>query len=192
MEQLSFGPLLGGVWQVSYVVDDIEREMERWTRELGVGPFFYLPHFPIEEVVYRGNPSHADIDVAVAFSGSTCFELIRQNDRAPSIFRELIDSRGYGFHHWAVSTRAFDAELERREKSGTVVASSGRVSIGARTAFLDTNRSLGGMLEVAEVTPAMEEFFGMVHAASKTWDGSDPVRMLEPAPIQARPTHPTV
>jgi hypothetical protein len=63
VEQLSFGPLLGGVWQVSHVVEDIEREMERWTRELGLGPFFYLPLFPVEEVVYRGNPSQANIDV---------------------------------------------------------------------------------------------------------------------------------
>ena len=98
--------------QISYVVEDIEREMQRWTQELGVGPFFYLPHFPVEDAMHRGSPSHADIDVALAFNGSMCFELIRQNNHAPSVFRELIDSRGYGFHHWAVSTRDFDAELQ--------------------------------------------------------------------------------
>jgi hypothetical protein len=118
---------------------------------------------------------------AVTFSGSTCFELIRQNDGAPSVFREVIDSRGYGFHHWAVSTRAFDAELERREKDGAVIASSGRVTIGARVAYLDTSPPLGGMLEVAEITPAVEEFFGMVRAASVAWDGRDPIRVLGPS-----------
>src|SRR5262249_47537963 len=146
--QLSFGPLLGAIMQVSYVVEDIEREMKRWTQELGIGPFFYLPRFPVQDVVYRGNPAPVDIDVALAFSGSMCFELVRQNDRAPSIFRELIDSRGYGFHHWAVSTKDFDADLRHREKAGGVVASSGRVAVGARVAYLDTTASLGGMLEL--------------------------------------------
>lgn len=180
MEQLSFGPFLGGVMQVSYVVEDIEREMQRWTKELGVGPFFYLPRFPVEDVVHRGRSAHADIDVALAFSGSMCFELIRQNDRAPSAFRDVIDARGYGFHHWAVSTREFDAELRRRERAGAVVAASGRVVIGARAAYIDTMASLGGMLEIIEITPAVEEFFGMVHAASVSWDGRDPVRVLGP------------
>ncbi len=168
--------------QIAYVVEDIEREMRQWTQELGIGPFFYLPHFPFEDAVHRGGPSHADIDVALAFSGSMCFELIRQNNRAPSVFRELIDSRGYGFHHWAVSTREFDAELQRRERAGSVAASACRVTIGARTAFFDTTASLGGMLEVMEITPVVEEFFGMVQAASKSWDGSDPIRVLRPPP----------
>ena len=180
MEPLLFGPFLGQVMQVAFVVEDIEREMKRWTRELGVGPFFYLPHFPVEDAVHRGSPSHADIDVALAFSGSMSFELIRQNNRAPSVFREMIDSRGYGFHHWAVSTRDFDAELRRRESAGSGVASSCRVTVGARTAFFDTPASLGGMLEVIEVTPAVEDLFGMMSAASKSWDGSDPVRVMGP------------
>jgi hypothetical protein len=182
LEQTSFAPSPGAVMQVSYVVEDIQREMRRWTQELGIGPFFYLPHFPVENAVHRGNPSHADIDVALAFNGSMCFELIRQNNRAPSVFRELIDSRGYGFHHWAVSTREFDAEVRRRENAGGVVASSCRVTVGGRAAYIDMTASLGGMLEVIEMTPAVEEFFGMMLAASRSWDGSDPVRVLGPAP----------
>jgi Glyoxalase/Bleomycin resistance protein/Dioxygenase superfamily len=182
VEQLSFGPYLGAIMQVAYVVEDIEREMQRWTHELGIGPFFYLPHFPVADAVHRGRPSEADIDVALTFSGAMCFELIRQNNRAPSVFRELIDSKGYGFHHWAVSTKDFDAELQRKEKAGGVIASSCRVVVGARNAFVDTTASLGGMLEVIEVTPAVEEFFGMLRAASQSWDGSDPIRVLGPAP----------
>jgi len=167
--------------QASYVEEDIEREMQRWTRELGIGPFFYLPRFPVQDVLHRGSSAHADIDIALAFSGSMCFELIHQNDRAPSVFREVIEARGYGFHHWPVSTREFDTELPRWERTGAVVAASGRVVVGARTAYIDTMASLGGMLEIIEITPAVEEFFGMIRAASTSWDGRDPVRVLEPA-----------
>jgi hypothetical protein len=182
LEQLSFGPPLGAVMQISYVVEHIEREMRRWTQQLGIGPFFYLPHFLVEDAVHRGSPCHAEIAVALAFSGSTCFELIHQHNRAPSVFKETIDSRGYGFHHWAVSTREFDDELRQRESAGNVVASACRVGVGARAAFVDTTASLGGMIEVIEINPAVEEFFGMVQAASRSWDGSDPVRVLGPPP----------
>jgi len=170
----------GDVMQMSYVVDDIGRAMEHWTRALGVGPFFYLPHFPLLDARYRGEPTDLDIDLALTFSGPMCIELIRQNDGAPSIFREVIDARGYGFHHWAVATSTFDDDLARYQARGNHVASSGVAAIGARVAYLDTQAALGSMVELIEVTAAVDQFFGMVREAAQSWDGSAPVRSLGP------------
>ncbi|HEX4476271.1 MAG TPA: VOC family protein [Polyangiaceae bacterium] len=177
----SFPLPTGAVVQMAYVVDDIESAMAHWTRALGVGPFFHLPHFPLLDVRYRGEPSDLDIDVALTFNGPMCIELIRQNDGAPSIFREVIDTRGYGFHHWAVATSTFDVDLARYRARGNDVVSSGTVAIGARVAYLGTQDALGSMLEIIEVTPAVDEFFGMVREAAQSWDGSAPVRLLGPA-----------
>jgi hypothetical protein len=178
MDTLSYGLPLGAIMQVAYVVEDIEAEMDRWTRVLGVGPFFYIPHFPLQDVVHRGKPADIDVDVALACSGSICCELIRQNCRSPSPLREVVEARGYGFHHWAVGTRTFDQELARREKAGTRVASTGAAGIGARFAYLDTVTTLGGMVELIEITPAVDGVFSMIHAAAQTWDGRHPVRPL--------------
>jgi hypothetical protein len=181
MDKISFGVPARAVMQVAYVVEDIEREMDRWSRELGVGPFFYIRHFPLSEVKYRGEPSTLDVDVALAFSGSMCFELVRQNDKARSVFRDVLDARGPGFHHWAFWTHHFDSDLRRHESSGRRVAATGVAGVGARTAFVDTFATLGGMIELIEITPKVEEFFAMVRGAAASWDGRDPVRMLGPA-----------
>jgi hypothetical protein len=172
MAASSFQLPAGTIMQMAYVVDDIERAMEQWTRTVGVGPFFHMPHFPLLDIRYRGESSDLDIDVALTFDGPMCIELIRQNSGAPSIFREMIDARGYGFHHWAVATPTFDADLARYLARGNHIASSGVVGIGARVAYLDTHASLGGMLELIEVTAAVDEFFGMVHEAAQSRDGA--------------------
>ena len=124
MEKLSFGASLGAVMQVSFIVDDMERELWHWTQTLRVGPFFYLPHFPLADTQYRGSRIEIDLDVALAFSGSTCYELVRQNDDVPSPFREMVATRGFGFHHWAVPTRTFEADLRGHQKNGMAIVAS--------------------------------------------------------------------
>lgn len=178
METLSFGQPLGAIMQVAYVVDDMDRELEHWTKTLGVGPFFLFRNFQLLDAKYRGQPTDLDIDLALAFSGTMCFELIVQNDDAPSVYREVVERRGYGFHHWAVSTRTFDADVARHRAAGAALAFSGVAGVGARAGYMDTTATLGGMIELIEINPKVEEFFGMLHAAAKSWDGTDPVRVL--------------
>ena len=175
---LSFGQPLGAVMQVSFVVDDIEREVQHYARTLGVGPFFYFPHFPAIDSKYRGEPSQADFGLALAFSGSMCIELIRQNDDAPSPFREHVARRGFGMHHVAVSTRTFDADLERHLAAGMTAVGSAATAIGGRAVYLETPSSSGALLELIEMPPPVEQFFGRVHAAARSWDGSEPLRVL--------------
>jgi hypothetical protein len=176
MDRLSFGPLVGTVMQTSFVVGDIEREMENMTRTLGVGPFFYIQHFPLLEAEYRGNPISVDLDVALTFSGTMCLELVRQNDDKPSPFRELVARRGFGFHHFALSTRNFESALAEHESKGASVVASATVALGGRMAYLDGASQVGGLLEIIEFTPQVEEIFAMVHGAAQNWDGREPVR----------------
>ena len=55
---------------------------------------------------------------------------------------------------------------------------SGSVALGGRCAYLETTSGVGAVLELIEITPPVEDFFGMVHAAAQSWDGSEPVRRL--------------
>lgn len=178
MDLLSFGLPVGAVMQTAFVVDDIEREMAYFTRTLGVGPFFYLPRFPAIDAKYRGKPIEVDFSVALAFKGSMCFELVRQNDDTPSPFREVVAKRGFGIHHIAVSTRSFDADLQRFESEGLELVGAAATAIGGRAAYLAPKTGVVPQLELIEMTPPVEQFFGMLHAAAQNWDGKDPVRRL--------------
>src|SRR5262245_22758466 len=118
MSLVSFGQPDDGVIQMAYVVSDIHAAMHHWIDKLRVGPWFLLEHFTGVEPVYRGRPSTADVAIAMSFAGHMNIELIQPNDTAPSVYREIIERRGYGFHHWGVATWDFDAQVDKQRAAG--------------------------------------------------------------------------
>ncbi|MDB6092029.1 MAG: hypothetical protein JWN85_4813 [Gammaproteobacteria bacterium] len=172
-----FGQPLGGIMQVAYVVPNLREAMALWTSELRVGPFFLFENFQLDELQHRGRAATLHMSLACAYSGSMCFELIEQHDTEPSVYRDVIVSRGYGFHHWARSTQSFDADVRRYESSGAPLAMYGVATVaGARVAYMDAREKLGGMVELIELTPAIDSLFGAMKRAAEGWDGSHPIR----------------
>ena len=176
MALLNFGQPAGGIIQVAYVVENLERSMQDFSARLKIGPWFVSGPFVPSEGVYRGQRTHMRLTLAVGFCGHMSFELIEQHDDAPSVYREMIDARGYGFHHWGMPASNLDAEVERYRKLGYQPAFSDRSPLGYRVVYVDTTRDLPGMIELMEATPALETRYTEMHLASVGWDGSDPVR----------------
>jgi len=176
MTLLSFGQPDKGIMQMAYVVKDIRDAIREWTERLNVGPWFLLEHFTGIDPVYRGQPSRADITLAMSFAGHMNIELIQPNDSHPSVYKELIDKHGHGFHHWGVATADFKNDLKRYEAKGMEVAFRLGVPTGGEVAYLDTHGALPGFVELIETGPAMERAFGRFYGAALVWDGADPIR----------------
>jgi hypothetical protein len=176
MGQVGFGQPDDGVIQMAYVVADLRAAMEQWSRSLKVGPWFVLEHFSGLDPVYRGEPSRAEIALAMSFAGHMNIELIQPMNDAPSVYREVIERRGYGFHHWGVATWDFDAAVARYERAGHTLACQFAVPSGGRVGYMDTTAVLPGYTELIELGGAFEEVFGRFYRASLGWDGKDPVR----------------
>ncbi len=176
MGQVNFGQPDNGVIQMAYVVEDIHQAIEAWVTKLNVGPWFLLDEFTGIEPVYRGQPSAASVMLAMSFAGHMMVELIQERRKAPSVYRETIEKRGYGFHHWGVATTDFDESLKKYEAAGYGTAFLARVPTGGRIAYMDTTRDLPGMVELIELGAAFDEVFGRFHRASVAWDGKDPMR----------------
>ncbi len=176
----NWGQPLNGIIQVAFTVEDIAKSMDTLTKQLNIGPWFLIEHFSFEWLRYRGEPSEIDITIALANSGHMMFELIQQNDAKPSVYKEAIETMGYGFHHWAVAAPSaeYDATLADYQQQGFKLALECAVSVGGRAAYIDTLPGLPGMIELIEVTPSVETLFNHVHQASVGWDGSNPVRSL--------------
>jgi hypothetical protein len=107
MGLVGFGQPDDGVIQMCYLVPDIQAAMQTWVQKLRVGPWFLLDHFTGTDPQYRGQDSKADVSLAMSFAGHMNIELIQPNDEHPSVYREWIDRKGYGFHHWGRTTRDF-------------------------------------------------------------------------------------
>jgi hypothetical protein len=178
-ELLAFGQPPRGIMQIAYIVPDIHAALQQYSATLAIGPWFVFEHFPILDYHYRGEPRDIDITLAIGFSGSMSFELIQQNDAGESVYTEIRDRRGWGFHHWAVGCRDFDAEVEFYRRQGFEMALSGRAGVGARAAYMDTSAVLPGMVELIELDAPTEAFFNGLKTASDNWDGSDPVRLFK-------------
>jgi len=168
------------IMQLGYVVENLDEALEHWTQAMGVGPFFVMEGLEILDTRYRGQATDIDLTVALAYSGTMCVELIKQNDEEPSVYSELLERTGCGgFHHWAIGTEQFDEEVARYRSRGYDEAFSGKVAVGDQYAYMDTQEDLGGMIELIKLTPAVRELFGNIEAAAADWDGADPIRRPE-------------
>jgi glyoxalase/bleomycin resistance protein/dioxygenase superfamily protein len=166
----------GSFGQIAYIVEDLEATIKHWVEVLGIGPFFLIDSSIIENPRYRGEQTDLAITAALSYSGSMCVEIIQQSCDSASVYREVMDKRGPGFHHWGVMTEDFDNEIKRYEAIGYPLAFSGKVTIGGRFAYMDSYDDLGGMVELIELTPVVKELFEGLQAAAQDWDGNDPVR----------------
>jgi hypothetical protein len=176
MSLLNFGQPDDGVVQMAYVVEDIQRAMKQWAEQLKVGPWFLLEHFTGVDPAYRGRPSEADVAIAMGFAGHMMIELIQPNNDAPSVYREVIDQRGYGFHHWGIASKDFDRDVTGYKQRGAELAFFARVPSGGRIAYMDTTAQLPGMVELIELGADFEPMFTGFYRASLGWDGKHPVR----------------
>jgi hypothetical protein len=176
MGLVNFGQPDDGIIQMAYVVEDIHRAMDTWVKKLNVGPWFLLDSFTGIDAQYRGKPTDASVSLAMSFAGHMMIELIQEHRPVPSVYRETIEKRGYGFHHWGVAAKDFDRGVERHQASGYELAFLARVPTGGRVAYMDTTSDLPGMVELIELGASFDPVFSRFYAASIGWDGKDPVR----------------
>jgi hypothetical protein len=176
MSQLDFGQPARGIMQMAYVVADLRIAINDWVERLNVGPWFVLDHFTGIDPVYRGAPSRADVAIAMSFAGHMNIELIQPNDGHPSVYRELIDARGGGFHHWGMASADFEGDVKRYKAMGMELAFRAGVPTGGEVAYFDTHGVMPGMIELIQTSPLMERVFAGWYGAALTWDGSNPIR----------------
>ena len=173
---LGWGQEPGGISQFAYVVEDIDAAIAHYVEAFSVGPWFMRSRFQPPAGRYRGKPTTPTFSLARAFSGHTMVELIEQHDDSPSVYHEGPGPRRYGFHHWAIVTATFDADVERYARLGYEEAFYDVLPSGSRVIYIDATRDLPGMIELVEHTPEQERVYTEIYEAALGWDGLDPIR----------------
>lgn len=174
----TFGP----VFQIGYVVEDLQSAITHWTEVMGVGPFFLFPQpLSFDWLKIRGEPvpngTGIFAGVAQSYSGDMMIELI-QPGLAPSTYREFLDAGRTGVHHLGTFTDRYDEQIAAARAAGITIAAEGKMPL-SRFAYLDTDLLFPGtMIEIIEPQPSMVELFATIKAAARTWDGRVPVRAM--------------
>ncbi|WP_062344040.1 VOC family protein [Novosphingobium sp. CCH12-A3] len=169
----------GSVLELCQVVADLELALEHWTKTIGAGPFFVFDVPVLPGQIYRGAPTEVSMKVAFGFSGGLLIELLQQTNDGASVFKEMLETAGQGYHH-VMLRGPYDDNFARLSARGHAVAFSGQMPSGERFCLFDTQAADGAFIELMELSPAMEESLARMHRAHLAWDGvSDPVRGLD-------------
>lgn len=168
---------LGDVMQLAFVPADFEAALDHWIK-VGAGPFFAMDHVKLEDVRYRGAPADIDFSMVIGYWGDLQVELIRQHNRAPSIYKAWRDEGREGLHHVCILVDDMAAARSACRAAGAGVEQEGKVPGGGEVIYVDTGGGPGTMVEILKPSPGGREFFAMMREAHRGWDGADPVRRL--------------
>lgn len=164
--------------QIAYAVRDLDVAIERWVATTGAGPFFVLEHIPLTSARYRGAPGDFDHSSAYGQWGDVMVELVRDHTEGPSPVRDVVGEDGEGLHHVAFMVDDLAAEVDRLAALGWPEALWAETAPGTAFVFCDATADLGHMVELYEPSPGLVGFYELVAAASRGWDGAEPVRRL--------------
>ena len=176
MADLGFGQSYGGIMQMAYVVADLDAAIDHWVRDLNVGPWFVLDRWTGDHPVYRGAPATGAVRLAMSFAGHMNVELIQPLDDEPSVYREGIERRGHGFHHFGIACRDIDAGIADYRERGYELAFRAGVPTGGDVAYLDGGAAQPGYVELINANAGMDAAFTGFWQATRNWDGRDPMR----------------
>lgn len=174
---------VGSYTQIAYVVRDIEAAIAHWASTLGAGPFFVFDNV-VDDKIYRGNPGKDTNLAALGFLGATCIEIFQPTNDEPSMFQEVLDSRGEGVHHVLPTMRPITAdEFDRRcseyEAAGLTLATSGTLPTVGRVAYYDAISQIGQFIEVIELGPDTYQGMDLMYDAHLGWDKQNPQRSMD-------------
>ncbi|MFE2772641.1 VOC family protein [Microbacterium resistens] len=166
----------GQIAQLGYVVEDIEDGIRHWSDALGVGPWTLLRNVTIEGVS-KGEPTVVTMDVALGYQGEIQIELIQQTSPTPSPYRGPDGVAVVGAHHVAWLTEDLDESVRRAETDGCTTIFRAE-NPGSRVAYLTLPGEEGARIEFIE-SAAAADMIRVGIAASKDWDGRDPVQEID-------------
>ena len=150
----------GQVFQIAFVVRDLDAGLARYTRVLGGAPWriFAFSAAIHREAAYRDGTTGFSVRLALN-STTPQYELI-EPEIGPGVHQDWLDEHGEGFHHVGVIVDSVDATVERMAAAGYHAIQTG-AGFGAagdgRYAYFDTARDLGFLIEAVEPPERMPD-----------------------------------
>lgn len=146
---------IGAIHHAAVVVSDLDQAMERYTNELGIGPWAVYTFTPdwVRDMTFRGKEQDFAFKIALCEVAPIMHELLEPL-QGPNSYEEFLDARGEGLHHLCYLVEDIDAEISKMESRGFTVLQSGRgfgTNDDGAFAYFDTEGALGCIFEAFEL-----------------------------------------
>jgi catechol 2,3-dioxygenase-like lactoylglutathione lyase family enzyme len=169
-----------GVDQMGFVVSDIEESMGYWAEVLSVGPWFYLRRSATRNLYFQGEKTPVVSSTALAQAGGMQVELIQLRNDVPSAYRDMNPHGPGALHHLGYFVEDYQSALAAREANGLEVVQNGDAGPTIRFCYLADPKRSGLLVELIEIG-SLRPFFAQIADAAKDWDGTEPIREINPA-----------
>ena len=147
--------LLGSnvITQIGIIVNDIEKSSKDFAEFFGipVPKWIQTDTADTAQTRFHGASTPARAKLAFMKFGGLDIELI-EPDKAPSTWREHLDTKGEGVHHIAFSIEGMNHKVADLEAHGYPLQQKGEYT-GGRYAYIDTVRTLKTIVELLENDP---------------------------------------
>lgn len=172
MAEAMFGP----IDQIGFVVADLDQSLSSRMHALGLGPWTVFRGVTLDGR-FRGESTRVAIDVAIAYQGDVQIELIQPVGDARSPYRDDNGAPRCGMHHMAWVVDDIDAAVAAATARGLVPVFEAS-NPSTRVAYLEAVGDAGVLYEFIEGA-GMREMIAAGIAATRGWDGSDPITTIE-------------
>lgn len=159
--------LTGPIFQICWVVDDLDGS-ERWfTDYLGVPAWtrWDQVHFGPEHCTYRGKPADYVIDISIGYASSQQIELIEPS-RGVNLYTEHLERSGPGLHHVAFLPGDFRATVAEAQRRGMAITQRGEFEGGIEYVYLDGSAGGAPHIELMKLEAPMRAYFDSLAAES--------------------------
>lgn len=161
--------------QVGYVVTDLDSSIAHWVDHAGVGPWTVFRNATLHGR-YAGQDTTVTMDVAMGYTGNLQIELMQITSSTPSPYASESGEPLVGPHHIAWITDDLDESLAAARERGLEVLFAAE-GPGTRVAYLHSPAQPGTVFEYIQ-SDGMREMVAHGIEQARTWDGSDPVRVV--------------
>jgi methylmalonyl-CoA/ethylmalonyl-CoA epimerase len=138
--------------QIGVVVKDLEKAIEFYSTNFGIGPFRII-NPPYWEIILRGKPKIIQARIAVTDNKDfgIQFELI-EVPKDETIYSEFARTCGEGLHHLGFGVEDVEKAVTEWKKHGFKVIQRSKPGSTSGWAYMDTNSVAGVIFELRKST----------------------------------------
>jgi methylmalonyl-CoA/ethylmalonyl-CoA epimerase len=144
--------------QIGVVVKNLEKAIEFYSTNFGIGPFKII-NPPMWEIIFRGKSKAIKARIAVTDHQDfgVQFELI-EIPKDETVYSEFARTCGEGLHHLGFGVKDFERELTEWKKHGFKVIQRSKPGASSDWAYMDTNKVAGVIFELRKSTDVVKTY----------------------------------
>jgi NADPH:quinone reductase-like Zn-dependent oxidoreductase len=174
---------LGPVKQISYTTDNVDRMVEFWENQVGIGPWSIFRGLTLA-MEFEGRQIALPVNVGLSVHGGVLIELMQVLGNGPSPFHDNLNRPIIGLQRLAAATDDIEADNASALERGMEMFASGRDATGQRYTYFRSAAAPGVILELLENVPSFGTFVSGLEARTAAYRNAV-AEAVQPTPLAA-------